>query len=238
MTRESFHIDFIIKIWPRLLQALPITVLMALGAIVFGCLLGFLVTLVKISRYKKTSAVLDVITVVIRAVPEVVLIYLVYFGLPVLFEDAFGLDIGGWAKPVFVVLALTIQLSASSSELFRSAYNSLDAGQLEAAHAIGMTGLQRFRRIIFPQGLYVILPNLSGLCLGIIQATSLAFTLGVMDVMGKAKVLDSNAFSMNTFEAYLLVAFIYWALSFIEGQIFRLLEMRMGRGLRTVAGSV
>ncbi len=226
-----------IKIWPRLLQALPLTILMALGAIVFGCLLGFLVTLGKISKHRKTAAVLDVITIVIRAVPEVVLIYLVYFGLPLLFESLFGLDIGGWAKPVFVVLALAIQLGASTSELFRSAYNSLDAGQLEAAHALGMTGLQRFRRIIYPQGLYVILPNLSGLCLGIIQATSLAFTLGVMDVMGKAKVLDSNAFSMNTFEAYLLVALIYWALSLIEGYIFKFLEMRMGRGMRTVAGS-
>jgi ABC-type amino acid transport system permease subunit len=98
-----------------------------------------------------------------------------------------------------------------------------------------MTGVQRFNRIILPQGLFVILPNLSGLCLGIIQATSLAYTLGVMDVMGKAKVLDSNAFSMNTFEAYLLVAFIYWALSLIEGWIFKGLEIRMGRGMRTVA---
>lgn len=235
MERESLHIDFIIQIWPKLLQALPVTLTMALSAIVAGCLVGLLVTLGKISKHHRAASVLDALTVVIRAVPEVVLIYLVYFGLPVLTEDLFGLDIGGWAKPVFVVLALTIQLSSSSSELFRSAYNSLDAGQLEAAHAIGMTGLQRFRRIIFPQGLYVILPNLSGLCLGIIQATSLAYTLGVMDVMGKAKVLDSNAFSMNTFEAYLVVALIYWALSLIEGWLFNVLEKRMGRGMRTVA---
>ena len=235
MERESFHIDFIIQIWPKLLQALPLTVMMAVGAIIAGCILGLIVTLGKISGHRRAASVLDAVTVVIRAVPEVVLIYLVYFGLPVLTEDLMGIDIGGWAKPVFVVLALTIQLGASSSELFRSAYNSLDAGQLEAAHSIGMTGMQRFKRIIFPQGLFVILPNLSGLCLGIIQATSLAYTLGVMDVMGKAKVLDSNAFSMNTFEAYLLVALIYWALSLIEGWIFKLLEMRMGRGMKTVA---
>ena len=111
----------------------------------------------------------------------------------------------------------------------------LDAGQLEAAHSIGMTTLQRFSRIVLPQGLYVILPNLSGLCLGIIQATSLAYTLGVMDIMGKAKLLDSNAFSMNTFEVYLLVALIYWVLSLVEGWLFKGLEARMGRGMRTVA---
>lgn len=235
MERESFNLDFIIEIWPKIIKALPLTVTMALCAIVAGCLVGLALTLCKISKYRKLSLVIDAITVIIRAVPEVVLIYLVYFGLPVLVQDLFGYDISGWAKPVFVVLALAIQLSASSSELFRSAYNSLDAGQLEAAHSIGMTTLQRFSRIILPQGLYVILPNLSGLCLGIIQATSLAYTLGVMDIMGKAKLLDSNAFSMNTFEVYLLVALIYWVLSLVEGWLFKGLEARMGRGMRTVA---
>ena len=235
MERESFHIDFIIEIWPKLLKVLPLTITMALAAILFGCVIGLLVTLCKVSKHRRTATVIDAVTIVVRAVPEVVLIYLVYFGLPELMKDVFGYDMSGWAKPVFVVMALAIQLSASSSELFRSAYNSLDAGQLEAAHSIGMTTIQRFGRIIVPQGLYVILPNLSGLCLGIIHATSLAYTLGVMDVMGKAKVLDSNAFSMNTFEAYLLVAFIYWALSLIEGWLFKRLETKMGRGMRTLA---
>lgn len=235
MERESFHLDFMLEILPKLIQVLPLTIMMAVFAIVIGCLLGLLLTFCKVSKYRKAAAFVDGVTVIIRAVPEVVLIYLVYFGLPELAKDLFGYDMSTWEKPVFVILALAIELSASSSELFRSAYNALDPGQLEAAHALGMTRTQRFMRIIYPQGLFVILPNLSGLCLGIIQATSLAYTLGIMDVMGKAKVLDSNAFSMSTFEAYLLVAFIYWGLSIIEGWIFKALEARMGRGMRTVA---
>lgn len=235
MERESFHLDFMLEILPKLIEVLPLTIMMAVFAIVIGCLWGLLLTFCKVSKHRKIAGLIDGITVIVRAVPEVVLIYIVYFGLPELSKDLFGYDMGTWEKPVFVVLALAIELSASSSELFRSAYNSLDPGQLEAAHALGMTGTQKFMRIIYPQGLFVILPNLSGLCLGIIQATSLAYTLGIMDVMGKAKVLDSNAFSMSTFEAYLLVALIYWGLSFIEGWIFKALEARMGRGMRTVA---
>ncbi|MBQ7725481.1 MAG: amino acid ABC transporter permease [Lachnospiraceae bacterium] len=235
MERESFHLDFMLEILPKLIEVLPLTIMMAVFAIVIGCLWGLLLTFCKVSKHRKIAGLIDGITVIVRAVPEVVLIYIVYFGLPELSKDLFGYDMGTWEKPVFVVLALAIELSASSSELFRSAYNSLDPGQLEAAHALGMTGTQKFMRIIYPQGLFVILPNLSGLCLGIIQATSLAYTLGIMDVMGKAKVLDSNAFSMSTFEAYLLVALIYWGLSFIEGWIFKVLEARMGRGMRTVA---
>lgn len=235
MERESFHLDFMLEILPKLIEVLPLTIMMAVFAIVIGCLWGLLLTFCKVSKHRKIAGLIDGITVIVRAVPEVVLIYIVYFGLPELSKDLFGYDMGTWEKPIFVVLALAIELSASSSELFRSAYNSLDPGQLEAAHALGMTGTQKFMRIIYPQGLFVILPNLSGLCLGIIQATSLAYTLGIMDVMGKAKVLDSNAFSMSTFEAYLLVALIYWGLSFIEGWIFKVLEARMGRGMRTVA---
>lgn len=235
MVRESFNLSFIIEILPKVLKVLPLTLYMAVAAILFGCLAGLLVTFIKLSKYKTIAAIVDGITVLVRAVPEVVLIYIVYFGLPALIKGTTGLDLDSWEKSTFVILALTIELSASTSELFRSAYNSLDKGQLEAAHALGMTNVQRFFRIIFPQGAYVIMPNLSGLSLGIIQATSLAFTLGVMDVMGKAKVLDSNAFGMNTFEAYVLVALIYWLISFIEGLIFKGLEKKTGKGMKTVA---
>ena len=220
---------------PKLIKALPLTLYIAAASIVAGCLTGLLVAIIKIKGHKIPVAVIDTITVIIRAVPEVVLIYVVYFGLPNFVKALTGFDMGSWEKSSFVILALAIGLSASTSELFRSAYNSLDKGQLEAAHAIGMTKVQRFFRIILPQGAYVIMPNLSGLSLGIIQATSLSYTLGVMDVMGKAKVLDSNAFGMNTFETYTIVALIYWLISFIEGAIFKVLEKKTGKGMKTLA---
>ena len=235
MVRESFNLSFIIEILPKLIKVLPLTLYIAIAAILAGCLVGLLVTFIKVSKHRVLAGIIDVITVIIRAVPEVVLIYIVYFGLPALTEALFGYDMDSWAKSSFVILALAIELSASTSELFRSAYNSLDKGQLEAAHAIGMTRVQKFFRIILPQGAYVIMPNLSGLSLGIIQATSLSFTLGVMDVMGKAKVLDSNAFGMNTFEAYTLVALIYWLISFLEGAVFKSLEKHTGKGMKTLA---
>ncbi|MGN0253517.1 MAG: amino acid ABC transporter permease [Lachnospiraceae bacterium] len=235
MVKESFNLSFIIEILPKILKVLPLTLYIAAAAVVAGCLVGFLITIVKISKHTIIARIVDIITVLIRAVPEVVLIYIVYFGLPVLVKATIGYDMDAWEKSTFVIIALAIELSATTSELFRSAYNSLDKGQIEAAHAIGMTGIQKFSRIILPQGLYVILPNLSGLCLGIIQATSLSFTLGVMDVMGKAKVLDSNAFGMNTFETYCLVALFYWIISLVEGFAFKKLEEKMGRGMKTVA---
>jgi len=235
MVKESFHYDYFIKLFPKLIKVIPLSLMMAISAIIIGCLAGLLITTIKVSKHRVLSSIFNYLTVIIRAIPEVVIIYLVYFGIPTLVKSLSGYNMNNWQKPTFMIMALSISLSASSSELFRSAYYALDKGQLEAAHSLGMTRLQRFFRIILPQGLFVILPNLSGLSLGIIQATSLSYTLGIIDIMGKARVLDTNSFGMNTFESYLVVALIYWAIAIVEGYIFKLLEKLIGRGMRTVA---
>lgn len=237
MVAETFDIKFIIDILPRVLKALPTTLYITAWSALFGWLFGLVFTYARISRYKVLNSVVGVCTTVIRGIPTVVLLYLVYFGLPNLLRGIAGIEIGQWQKTTFVIIAMALELAMTSSEMFRSAYNSLDKGQLEAAHALGMTRLQRFRRIIFPQGLYVILPNLSSATLALIQGTSLVYTLGVMDVLGRARQINSNEFGLKSLEAYIAVALIYWAFSFVITRLFKLLERWFGRGMKTVASS-
>lgn len=234
MVKEVFDISFIISIIPKLLQALPVTLQVTAFALLFGWSFGLLITFGKVSRHRVLSIILDKITVVLRGIPTVVLLYLVYFGLPGLVLAVSGVSISQWSKEVFCIIALAVELAVSSSEMFRSAYNSLDKGQLEAAHAIGMTRLQRFFRVIFPQGLAVILPNLGSATLSTIQGTALVYTLGIIDIMGRARILDTNAFGMKTFEAYFTVAMFYWAISLLVNVVFSLLERHFSRGIRTV----
>lgn len=234
MIKETFDISFITSITPKLFEALPITLRITGFSLLFGWAAGLLVTFCKVSRHRILALVLDKITVVFRGIPTVVLLYLTYFGLPVLIQAVSGVNIGKWSKEVFCIIALALELTVSSSEMFRSAYNSLDKGQLEAAHAIGMTRLQRFFRVIAPQGLYVILPNLGSAVLSVIQGTALVYTLGIIDIMGRARVLDTNAFGLKTFEAYFTVALFYWGISLLVTAIFRLLEQYFGRGIHTV----
>lgn len=235
MLRESFDIGFIKTIIPKLLEAVPLTLEIAVASILFGCLVGLVLAYVKVSGPKYLKSVINVLTTLLRTIPDVVLLYLVYFGLPIFTKSVFGISLDLWQKQTFVIIALAIGFSATASEMFRSAYNSLEKGQLEAAHAVGMTVWQRFRRVIFPQGFFVILPNLAGACLAITQATALAYTLGIMDITGKARILDINAGGLKTFEAYLAVALIYWAMSFLVNAVFKGLEFQFGKGLRTVA---
>lgn len=235
MVRESFDIEFIVTILPKLFKAVPLTLEMSAASILLGCLAGLLLAYIKVSGPKALKTVINTLTTLLRTIPDVVLLYVVYFGLPIFVENAFGISLGSWQKQTFVIIALGTGMSATASEMFRSAYNSLEKGQLEAAHAIGMTGWQRFRRIIFPQGLFVILPNFAGACLAITQATALAYTLGIMDITGKARILDTNAGNLKTFESYLAVALLYWGISFLISGIFKGLEAKFGKGLRTLA---
>lgn len=237
MVAETFDSKFIIDILPKLLKALPTTLYITAWSALFGWLFGLVFTCARISRHKVLSGIVGVCTTVIRGIPTVVLLYLVYFGLPNLLRGLAGIEISQWEKTTFVIIAMALELAMTSSEMFRSAYNSLDKGQLEAAHALGMTRLQRFRRIIFPQGLYVILPNMTSATLTLIQGTSLVYTLGVMDVLGRARQINSNEFGLKSLEAYIAVALIYWAFSLVITRLFKLLEYWFGRGMKTVASS-
>ena len=237
MVKEQFDLGFILELFPKLLRAFPATLEMALLSALFGWLFGLLIAFGRVNGPKLFRGVIRVVTVVLRGVPEIVLLYLVYFGLPKLMEDLFGVSLRSWSKMTFIVLALALRVAMTSSEMFRSAYNSMDKGQLEAAHALGMTRWQRFRRIIFPQSAFVILPNLTSASLSLIQATSFAYTLSVLDVMYRARTINANIQSTRSLESYIAVAVIYWAFSFVVIRLFKLLERRLGHGMRTVASA-
>lgn len=235
MVTESFDWTFVLAAIPKLAGALPLTLGIAVVSMIAGCLVGLLLTFGKLSRFRLVRVVVNEATAIVRGIPTIVLLYLSYFALPFVIYRITGQNISGWSKSFFVVVTLGTELAVTCSEMFRSAYNSLDKGQLEAAHSIGMTRVQRFFHIILPQGLYVILPNLGNAALAVIQGTALAYTLGVMDVMGKANVLNTNAFGLKTLEAFVVVALLYWGISLLLNLLFRLLERWFGRGQVPVA---
>lgn len=218
MVKETFDIGFIIEKFPAIISALPITFEITIFSILLGWAIGLLAAWGKVSGANWLKGFLKVLTDIIRGIPTVVLLYIVYFGLPKI------VDVSSWGKSIFVVLALSIELGTTSSEMFRSAYNSIKRGQLEAAHSLGYTKWQKFIHVIFPQGLYVILPNLGSAVLSIIQATALVYTLGIFDILGKARQIDTNVSHVKTFEMYFVVAIIYWIIAVIIQQGFKALE--------------
>jgi L-cystine transport system permease protein len=220
---------FFLTALPKLAAALPLTLVITFAAMSAGFVLGILLTLGKISRFHRLASCLNVFTSVIRGIPTIVLLFLSYFGLPSLFL-IFGIDINGWNKIMFAIFALVLEVAAVASELFRSAYLSLDKGQLDAAMSIGMNHFQRIRRVIIPQGLRVIIPNIGNLLISQFQNTALVYSLGIIDIIGKLNILDTLSFGAKTFELYIAAALLYWLTYVLFSAAFRLFEKQLNKG--------
>jgi L-cystine transport system permease protein len=110
------------------------------------------------------------------------------------------------------------------AEIFRAAITSVPAGQSEAAYSIGLTRFQTFRRVVAPQAVKIALPSFGTSLVGLLQDTSVAFPLGIIDVMGKVQTV--GAVSYHYLEGYVCAAFIFVAISFLLEKGFAVLEKR------------
>lgn len=224
-----FKPGFILEVLPALLEFLPVTLLVTGLSAVLGLLFGALLARAKLSQRRLPRLVAAGYTTIMRCTPSVVLLFVVYYGLPLVVQAISGKSIQYYTSVFFAVLALTMLFSATSSELLRSAYVAVDKGQREAAVSIGLSGWQAFYRIELPQCIRMILPNLAVSLVGLMKETSLAFTIGVIDIMGKAKLVIANNYNAYGSETYLAVALIYWVLTFLVRRGARLIEKQYDR---------
>ena len=225
---------FIAESIPKLLGAIPITLLMAFASAVIGWLLGLGIALI---RKNKVSQIFAVYVSFLRGVPMIILLYISYYALPNIIYSygvSIGREINVDAVPAvaYAIIALVLEQSAYASEIFRSSLAAVDEGQMEAAYSVGMTKTQALVRIVLPQAMAIALPNLSGLFLGLVKGTSLAYYVGVYEITATANLLAMPA--LNFIEAYIMTTIIYELISFIFNKIFRTVENNLKK-FRAVA---
>lgn len=230
---KYFDASYIWESIPVLLPFLKMTFLVAGLSVLFGTLLGFVLAAAKLSNSKLAQKTANGYTTILRCTPSIVLLFLVYYGIPAIGEN-FGLDLNNVNTVVFVVITFTLQFAAAMSEVMRSAYQSVDKGQIEAAVSVGLSPIQAFRRIILPQAFVVALPNFGNSLLAVLQEGSLAYTIGLIDVVGKANLIIASNFNAHTLEIFLALAIIYWVLSIAIEQFFLKLEKVFGKGKQAV----
>jgi L-cystine transport system permease protein len=151
---------------------------------------------------------------------------MVFYGLPEFLNWWLGLDVNGWSRTVFVVLAMTLLYAASISEVFKSAYLAVPKGQLEAGLSIGLTTSQTLIRIICPQALHFALPNISNAILNLLKDTALAYTIGLADVMGTGNLIIGQNMGNYSLETYTAVALIYWGLALMLALVSQGIEAK------------
>lgn len=222
----NFDPSYIFELLPRIAGYIPITLFMAVLAMVIAVIIGMLLALARNSRSRWLRSPAGLYLSFFRAIPMLVQLFLIYYGLPQLFPVFTKMD-----AVTAAILAFGFKQAAFLAEVFRAAFISVDKGQLEACLTGGMTRLQAYRRIILPQAARNALPATGNIFIGLIKETSLAFTLGVVEVFAEAKMQAAESFRF--FEAYLAVALIYWLLIVIYSYLQERLEKYLDRPYRT-----
>lgn len=215
---------------PELLLKLPVTLELAFLAMLMGLVLGLLLAIIKIRQIPVLKQIAALFVSIVRGTPVLVQLYIVYFGVPMFFKSInakYGTNLAVANIPGFVyaVLALGLNSSAFSSEMIRSALLSVDKGQLEAAHALGMTYAQTLRRIIIPEALTVALPTIGNSLISAIKGTSLAFTCAVVEITAQGKIIGGRNY--RYFEVYCSLAIIYWIVTVVIEQILKIAEKKL-----------
>ncbi|HFI0319729.1 TPA: amino acid ABC transporter permease [Streptococcus suis] len=211
----SYDLSYVFKFLPEILYALPLTLWILIVTIVIGSLLGALLAWGQLYGDEVIVSISKGYVFVLRCTPPIVLLFMVFYGLPEFLEWWLGLDVNGWSRTVFVITAMTLLYAATISEVFKSAYLAVPNGQMEAGLSIGLTEFQSFQRILLPQAFRFALPNISNAILNLLKDTALAYTIGLADIMGAGNLLIGRNLGNYSLETYTAVAVVYWTLALL-----------------------
>ena len=198
-----------IDLFTKVLDKLPLTLFMMGASLFFALILGVLIAIIRIQKQPILYQMATFYLSFTRCTPLLVQLFLVYFGLPQLLL-VFNIDINSWDRLIFVIITFSFHTAAYLSEVVRSAYLAVGEAQLEAAYSVGMSYPQALRRIILPQAFVIALPNLGNNIIELLKDTSLAFTIGIIDIMGQVRIILGNNHGMGMFEIYIVISLVYW----------------------------
>lgn len=230
---RPFHPGYILEVLPRILPFTAVTLGIMASTVFFGGILGLLLACAKIRRGAVGRAIANVYIYVTRCVPSIVMLFIVYYGLPE-FLRGIGIETDSRNHALFVIITFSILFGATMAEVFRSVYESIDKGQREAGLCAGLSEFQTFRRILLPQCVVVFLPNFANALVNLMKEGSLAYTIGLMDLMGRGQWIIGMNNGSYSLEVYLALFLIYWALTILIEQVFGRIEAWLSRGKKIV----
>jgi octopine/nopaline transport system permease protein len=221
-----------------LLEGALMTLLVSAVGLLVGGVIGGLVAWARLSGHRVAGAVGRSYAALFRGLPELLIVYLVYFGTSTLLTasaQAVGYQ-GFVGVPAFAAGALAVGVisGAYQAEVYRSAYIAIVKGELEAAVSVGMNRVLMFRRIILPQVLRFALPGLGNLWQVALKDSSLISVTGLTELMRVTQVGGGS--THQRFAFYLGGGALYLAMTLITTRIFDVAEARATRGMRRAAG--
>jgi polar amino acid transport system permease protein len=219
----------------ELITGTLLTIELALASLVVGIILGLLTASAKLSRNRFFRLLAQIYTEVVRGIPEMLVVLVVFFGASVLLQTLAGwfdyqdyIEVSAFGAGVF---ALGLVFGAFSSEVFRGAFLAVPKGQLEAGLACGMTPWQVFRRIRLPQMWRFAIPGLGNLWMVLLKDTSLISIIALDELLRWSKVAAESTKQPFTF--YIAAASIYLLMTIVSDIVRNHFEQRANRGVQT-----
>jgi His/Glu/Gln/Arg/opine family amino acid ABC transporter permease subunit len=213
---RAFDTAILARTWRLFVRGVWMTAIMAVSSLTFGLPLGLALALARVQPRRALAAPAAVYVEVMRGTPLLVQILFVYFVLPTA-----GINLPASASGI---LALTMNAAAYISEVIRAGIVSIDAGQMEAARALGMTYWQAMRRIILPQTLRRVVPPLTNEGIALLKDSSLVSVIGLTELARTGQELASRYAAPLTI--WPLIALLYLALTFPLTRVAEYLERR------------
>ena len=216
----------------ELFRATLMTIAVSITAIIIGFSFAAIFTPLKLSKFKSLNLIANIYTTVIRGVPELLVIYLFFFGgsgAIMFVASMFGyneyIEINAFVTGSF---AIGIISGAYSTEVFRGAIQSIDKGQFEASKVLGFSKFKQFYKIILPQMLRLAIPNLSNVWQITLKDTSLISVTGLVEIMRQSYIAAGSTRDPLFF--YSFAAVLYLLLTFLSMKLINKLEVKYSRG--------
>ncbi len=196
---------------PFVLTGLSYTLGIAAISFFFGNVLGIMLTTLSFLPNKFLQRLIRLWLSFLRGVPALVILFLLYFGLPYQLHALTA-----------AVICFSLTSSAFIGEIYRGSIAGVDAGQWDAAYALGLSFPKTMRKIILPQAFRISIPSLSNVAMDLIKGTSLAAMITIPDIFQKAKIIGGRTFDYMSM--YILVAILYWLLCLLIEFLQKYLE--------------
>jgi len=203
-----------------LISGITITIYISVISIILAMIIGLVIALPSLSNNKFLSYFNIAYVEIVRAIPLLVLILWIYYGLPIMTGISFSPFVSG-------IIALTISESAFQAEIFRAGINSINKGQYEVANSLGMNFWKKMRLVILPQAIKVVLPALGNQFVYVLKMSSLVSIIGIADLTRKANELVVSTY--RPLEIYTFLILEYLILILIVSYFVRKLEKKLER---------
>lgn len=205
---------------PQVAEALGVTLQYTAASFIGAATIGLLAALARSSKSRILGSIAVLFTEFFKNIPLLVIIFVVYFGMP-----SIGLKLS-----VFVSGSLSMVLfyGAYLSEIFRSAIAGVEEGQTEAAQALGMKRVAIAMKVVFPQALRAALPGMNSYLVDLLKSTSLLVTISAGELMSQGQLIAATTF--QPLEVYIVVAGLYFVVCYPLSQLLLLLERKVRRG--------